>query len=116
RISGFQVLGGLSYAERGHLPGHQALPGVPSPSRRPTRSRKEHVMSDHRRPKKAGNSMTSQARVPNGAKPALTRRQFLKITAVATGAVIAAPRFIRAEALGLNGGTAANSRCVLGGS
>ncbi len=72
-------------------------------------------MSDHRRPKKAGNSMTSQARVPNGAKRALTRRQFLKGTAAATGAVIAAPLFVRAEALGLNGGTAANSRIVLGG-
>src|SRR5215469_9224300 len=69
-------------------------------------------MSKYPRQRKADDS---QARIENGASRTPTRRQFLKSTAAAAGTVIAAPLFVRAEALGLNGGTAANSRIVLGG-
>ena len=70
-------------------------------------------MSEYQQPKKV--SKTSQTRIENGAQPRPTRRQFLKTTAAATGAMIGAPLFVKAEALGLNGGTPANSRIVLGG-
>src|SRR5437762_4266572 len=69
-------------------------------------------MFERQRPQKADNS---EIRIENGAKPRPTRRQFLKTTAAATGAMIGAPLFVKAEALGLNGGTPANSRIVLGG-
>jgi hypothetical protein len=48
-------------------------------------------------------------------KPSLTRRHLLKNTAAVTGAMIAAPLFVSASALGLNGATPANSRIVLAG-
>jgi predicted dehydrogenase len=60
-------------------------------------------MSDHKPRRRA-----------DGSAPP-TRRQFLKDTAAAAGAVIAAPLFVPAKALGWDGGTPANSRIVLGG-
>jgi Oxidoreductase family, C-terminal alpha/beta domain/Oxidoreductase family, NAD-binding Rossmann fold len=70
-------------------------------------------MSEHSKP--IDDSKVSQGRIQNGSRRRPTRRQFLKSTAAVTGAVIAAPLFVRAEALGLNGGTAASERIVLGG-
>jgi predicted dehydrogenase len=65
-------------------------------------------MSDHTLPANADNPGTPPRRRPN-------RRQFLKRTAAATGAVLAAPLFVPGAALGLNGATPANSRIVLAG-
>ena len=42
-----------------------------------------------------------------------TRRNFLKQSGLLAGAMIAAPQIVRAETLGLNGATAANSRINL---
>jgi predicted dehydrogenase len=55
----------------------------------------------------------SKARQPLGATP-LNRRQFLKCTALAGGA-LAAPTFIPASALGRNGAVAPSERILLGG-
>ena len=44
-----------------------------------------------------------------------TRRQFLKKTAIATGAVISAPTIIPSSALGLDGAVPPSDRIVVGG-
>jgi len=73
-------------------------------------------MSDHKLPADCDIATTAKPHpVPQGSSPTTTRREFLKGTAAAAGAVLGAPLFVPASALGLNGATAANSRIVLGG-
>src|SRR5436190_4665107 len=75
---------------------------------------KDEPMSKHQPPPKARGAAAREPLPSRNAAAPLTRRQFLK-GAAAAGAVIAAPTFVPASALGRGGAVAPSERIVLGG-